>query len=77
MAEGEPIRHSRPGHGCRRYDGKVALVTASTMGIGYAIARRFAEEGAAVVVSSRKEASSVFSLLYNLYHNLFHPINPC
>lgn len=34
---------------------KVALVTASTSGIGLAIARRLAQEGAHVVVSSRKQ----------------------
>jgi len=35
--------------------GKVAIVTGSTDGIGYAIARRLGKEGAKVVVSSRKE----------------------
>jgi dehydrogenase/reductase SDR family protein 4 len=40
---------------CRRYEGKVCLVTASTQGIGFAIAARFASEGAKVIVSSRKQ----------------------
>lgn len=39
----------------RRLEGKVAIVTASTDGIGYAIADRLAGDGAKVMVSSRKQ----------------------
>nr|XP_023030230.1 dehydrogenase/reductase SDR family member 4-like [Leptinotarsa decemlineata] len=38
----------------KRLCGRIAIVTASTDGIGYAIARRLAQEGAKVVISSRK-----------------------
>ncbi|XP_074838428.1 dehydrogenase/reductase SDR family member 4-like [Carettochelys insculpta] len=37
--------------------GKVALVTASTEGIGFAVAQRLAQDGAHVVLSSRKQAN--------------------
>ena len=37
----------------RGLQGKVAIVTASTAGIGLAIARRLAEEGVKVMISSR------------------------
>ncbi|MCL4119742.1 UNVERIFIED_CONTAM: hypothetical protein GTU68_016686 [Idotea baltica] len=40
---------------CSRFQGKVAIVTASTEGIGFAIAKRLGAEGADVVVSSRRE----------------------
>ncbi|KAI3419301.1 uncharacterized protein J3R85_013301 [Psidium guajava] len=39
----------------RRFQGKVAIVTASTQGIGFAIAQRLGLEGASVVISSRKQ----------------------
>ena len=37
-------------------DGKVAVITGSGAGIGFAIARRFAAEGAVIVLSGRNEA---------------------
>uniref|UniRef100_A0A182XYV9 Uncharacterized protein n=1 Tax=Anopheles stephensi TaxID=30069 RepID=A0A182XYV9_ANOST len=46
---------SSAGVAAKRLTGKVAVVTASTEGIGYAIAERLGQEGAKVVVSSRKQ----------------------
>ncbi|KAI3829403.1 hypothetical protein L1987_03526 [Smallanthus sonchifolius] len=39
----------------RRFEGKVAIVTASTQGIGFSIAQRLGLEGASVVISSRRQ----------------------
>ncbi|KAI6191153.1 Dehydrogenase/reductase SDR family member 4 [Aphelenchoides bicaudatus] len=44
-------------YNARRLDGKVAVVTASTDGIGYAIAERLGHEGCKVVISSRRQAN--------------------
>jgi len=42
---------------CRRFVGRVALVTASTAGIGLATAERLMAEGATVVICSRSQAN--------------------
>lgn len=41
----------------RRHEGRVAVVTGGTKGIGLAVARRLGLEGAAVVLCSRREAN--------------------
>ena len=46
---------STSGSSSGRYQGKVAVITASTQGIGKAIAIRLGREGAHVVISSRKK----------------------
>ncbi|GLC38050.1 hypothetical protein PLESTB_000442300 [Pleodorina starrii] len=42
---------------CKRLEGKVALVTAATAGIGLATAERLAQEGASVFICSRKQSN--------------------
>jgi 3-oxoacyl-[acyl-carrier protein] reductase len=44
-----------------RFSGQVALVTGSAHGIGEAIARRFADEGAEVVIADLDEAGAVLT----------------
>ncbi len=39
-----------------KLEGKIALVTGATTGIGLAIAKRFAKEGAHVVITGRRKA---------------------
>ncbi|KAF4399575.1 hypothetical protein G4B88_022658 [Cannabis sativa] len=39
----------------KRFEGKVAIVTGSTQGIGYSISHRLGLEGASVVISSRNQ----------------------
>ena len=40
---------------CKRFEGKVAVVTAATAGIGLGIATRLGQEGAKLVICSRKQ----------------------
>ena len=42
-----------------RLGGKVAIVTGASQGIGQAIARLFAQEGAKVIVNARTEAKVI------------------
>lgn len=49
------LRMSSTAAKSRSLDGKVAVVTASTEGIGFAIAKQLARDGAKVMISSRKQ----------------------
>jgi 3-oxoacyl-[acyl-carrier protein] reductase len=49
------MKQSEPG----RLDGKVAIITGAGQGIGEAIAHRFAQEGAQVIVNARTEAKVI------------------
>ena len=40
----------------RKLDGKIAVITGGSTGIGLATARRFASEGAHVIVTGRRKA---------------------
>ncbi|GAA0172976.1 hypothetical protein Leryth_022365 [Lithospermum erythrorhizon] len=47
--------HKKKAQVSKRFEGKVAIVTASTQGIGFGIALRLGLEGASLVISSRKQ----------------------
>lgn len=55
----------------KKLSNKVAIVTGSTEGIGLAIAKKLAEDGAKVVISSRKQANvdKAVNELQNMYPN--------
>ncbi|KAF5270002.1 hypothetical protein FQR65_LT05801 [Abscondita terminalis] len=44
-------------HYCNRLEGKVAVINGATQGIGFSVAKRLAEEGAKVIISSRKQTN--------------------
>src|ERR1700756_3117155 len=56
MSEPAPttLPFMRPTH-CRRYEGRVAIVTGAAQGLGLVIARRLAEEGADIVACDIQE----------------------
>jgi NAD(P)-dependent dehydrogenase (short-subunit alcohol dehydrogenase family) len=51
-----------------RLEGKVAIVTGGNAGIGEAIAKRFADEGAAVVITGRRQ-SELDRVISGIRHN--------
>jgi NAD(P)-dependent dehydrogenase (short-subunit alcohol dehydrogenase family) len=54
--EADPLNHHKNGMGSMRLQGKVAVVTGASVGLGRAAAARFAREGAMVVAADVNEA---------------------
>lgn len=50
-----PLRHNSTRPRAGRLDGQVAIITGSTDGIGFAVAKQMAQDGAKIVISSRKQ----------------------
>lgn len=51
------LRDPDPARGCRRFEGRTAVLTAAARGIGFASAARLAAEGAQVWITDRDEAA--------------------
>lgn len=51
------LRDADPARGCRRFEGRTAVLTAAARGIGFACAARLAAEGAQVWITDRDEAA--------------------
>ncbi len=59
-------------HNCRRFEGKSAVITAATAGIGLGIAQRLGEEGAKLTICSRKQVCGTVKVLSDGCERLSH-----